>query len=133
MVSLFCSKTINKNKLQRCTKAEFNHDIAVETLRKIPAFSQCSSKSTMEGCSAPPFSCPSFCFAEHLILFLALSFFFLISYCQWYVKATAMVMHHKGQSDFPYESTIYEFPRHTQMIYLFIYILHISLRSWRWG
>ena len=38
VVSLFCNKIV-KNKSQRFSKVEFKHDIAVETLRKNPAFS----------------------------------------------------------------------------------------------
>ena len=31
VVILFWNKTMNKNKFQKCTKAEFKHDIAVGT------------------------------------------------------------------------------------------------------
>ena len=37
--TLLQNNRVNKNKSQRCTKANFKHDIAVGTLRKIPAFS----------------------------------------------------------------------------------------------
>lgn len=30
VVSIFCDKTINRNKLRRCTKAEFKHDFAID-------------------------------------------------------------------------------------------------------
>ena len=39
VVGLFCNKTIIKSKSQRCTKAQFKHEIAFETVRKIPEFS----------------------------------------------------------------------------------------------
>ena len=38
VVDLFCNKTINKNKLRRCTKAVIKHDIADGTLGKFQHF-----------------------------------------------------------------------------------------------
>ena len=41
---LLQNNRVNKNKSQRCTKANFKHDIAIGTLRKIPAFSKTDKK-----------------------------------------------------------------------------------------